>query len=66
MLRSLRRMGMPVEVPDLPSTSRATMFRAAIGSEVLDRAAREACAVKNSDEALFHPRHADWLENPTI
>ena len=63
---SLRRMGVPAEVPDLPSTSRATMFRAAIGPEVLDRAAREVCAVKNSDEAVFHPRHSHWLGSFTV
>ena len=61
VLCSLRRMGMPVEVPDLPYTSRATMFRTAIGSEVMGRAAGEVCAVRNSDEAVFHPRHSDWL-----
>lgn len=57
---------MPVEVPDLPSTSRATMFRTAVGSEVLDRAAREVCVVENSDEAVFHPRHSDWLESSSV
>ena len=59
VLCSLRRMGMPVGVLDSPSTSRAFMFFTAIGSEVLDKAAREVCAVKNSDEAVFHPRHSD-------
>ena len=35
VLFSLRRLGMPIEVPDLPSTSRATMYRTASASEVL-------------------------------
>ena len=35
---------MPMEVPDLPSTSRATMYRSANASEVLEGLYEEVCA----------------------
>ena len=66
VLCSLRRLGMPIEVPDLPSTSRATMFRTAAASGVLDRVAREVCEVRESDEAVLHPRHSTWLGESTV
>ena len=57
VLCSLRRLGMPIEVPDLPSTSRATIYRTANASEVLDRLYEEVCATRDSDRAVFCPWH---------
>ena len=57
VLCSLRRLGMPIEVPDLPSTSRATIYRTAYASEVLDRLYEEVCATRDSDRAVFCPWH---------
>ena len=56
---------MPIEVPDLPSTSRATMYRTAKASEVLEGLYEEVCATRDSDRAVFCPRHHSWiLESP--
>ena len=57
---------MPIEVPDLPSTSRATMFRTAAASGILDRVAREVSGVRDSDEAVLHPRHSAWLNESAV
>ena len=53
-------------MPDLPSTSRATMYRTAIGSEVLDRVAREVYDVRDSNGAVFCPRHSAWIKDSAI
>ena len=45
VLCSLKRLGMPIGVPDLPSTSMATMYRTAKASGVLDRLFDEVCAM---------------------
>ena len=52
---------MPIEVPDLPSTSRATMYRTANASEVLGVLYEEVCATRDSDWAVFCPRHHSWV-----
>lgn len=52
---------MPIEVPDLPSTSRATMYRTANASEVLDRLYEEVCATRDSDRAVFCPSALDII-----
>ena len=54
-LCSLRRLGVPIEVPDLPSTSRATMYRTANASEVLETMYGEVCATRGSDLAIVLP-----------
>ena len=61
VLCSPRRLGMPIEVPDLPSTSRATMYRTANASEVLGAPYEEVCATRDSDWAVFCPRHQPWI-----
>ena len=61
VLCSLRRLGLPIVVPDLPSTSRATMYRTANASEVLGRLFDEVCATRDSDRAVFCPRHHSWI-----
>ena len=66
VLSSLRRLGVPIEVPDLPSTSRATMYRTANASEVLDRLYEEVCATRGSDRAVFCPRHHSWILETSI
>ena len=65
VLCSLRRLGMPIEMPDLPSTSKATMYRTAAASEVLDRLSGEVYAARDSGEAVFCPRHHAWIKEST-
>ena len=58
---------MPIEVPDLPSTSRATLYRTANAREVLETLHEEVCATRDSDWAVFCPRHQPWiLESPVF
>ena len=66
VLCSLRRLGLPIVVPDLPSTSRATMYRTANASEVLDRLYEEVCATRDCDRAVFCPRHHPWIMEPAV
>ena len=65
-LCSFRRLGMPIEVPDLPSTSRATMYRVANASEVLETLYGEVCATRGSDLAVFCPRHQPWIDESSV
>ena len=57
---------MPIEVPDLPSTSGATMYRTANASEVLETLYGEVCATRDSDLAVFRPRHQPWIEESSV
>ena len=57
---------MPIEVPDLPSTSRATMYRTASASEVLETLYGEVCATRDSDLAVFCPRHQPWIDESSV
>ena len=57
---------MPIEVPDLPSTSRATMYRIANASEVLETLYEEVIATRDSDLAVFCPRHQPWIGESSI
>ena len=57
---------MPIEVPDLPSTSRATMYRTANASEVLGTLYVEVCATRDGDWAVFRPRHQPWTLESSI
>ena len=66
VLCSLRRLGVPIEVPDLPSTSRATMYRTANASEVLGVLYEEVCATRDSDWAVFCPRHHSWILESSV
>ena len=67
VLCSFRWLGMTIEVPDLPSTSRATMYRTANAIEVLGVLYEEVCATRDSDWAVFCPRHHSWiLESPVF
>ena len=66
VLCSLRRLGMPIEVPDLPSTSRATMYRTANASEVLDGLYEEVCTTRDCDRAVFCPRHHPWIMESAV
>ena len=66
VLCSFKRLGMPVEVPDLPSTSGATMYRTASASEVLESLCEEVCATRDSDLAVFCPRHQPWIGESSI
>ena len=66
VLCSLRRLEMPIGVPDLPSTSKATMYRTANASEVLDRLYQEVCAIRDSDRAVFCPRHHSWIQETSV
>ena len=66
VLCSFRRLGMPIELPDLPSTPRATMYRTANAFEVLDRLYEEVCSTRDSDGAVFCPRHHPWVMESAI
>ena len=66
VLCSLRQLGMPIEVPDLPSTSWATMFRTANASEVLGTLYEEVCATRDGDWAVFCPRHQPWILDSSV
>ena len=66
VLCSLRRLGLPIEVPSLPSTSRAPLYRTAIRFEVLEKAASEIYAASDSDDAVFQPRHLSWINEYVI
>ena len=57
---------MPIEVPDLPSTSRATMYRTANASEVLETLYGEVCATRDGDLAVFCPRHQPWIDESSV
>ena len=57
---------MPIEVPDLPSTSRATMYRTAKGSEVLEILYEDVNGTKNSDLAVLCPRHQQWIDGSSL
>ena len=62
---------MPIEVPDLPSTSRATMYRTANASEVLDRLYEEVlqgiatglCSALDIILGLWSLRFLVWLRS---
>ena len=66
VLCSLRRLGMPIEVPDLPSTSRATIYRIANASEVLESLYEEVTDTRDSDLAVFCPRHQPWIDESSL
>ena len=61
ILCNLRRLGKPCEYPHLDSVSSATQYRTAVRSEVLGDLEDLVRRARESDDAVLHPKHTEWM-----
>lgn len=52
---------MPCKYPHLDSASNATIYRTAVRSEVLGDLEDLVRRARDSDDAVLHPRHTEWM-----